>query len=265
MTDGQLMDSVVIDLEVLDTTVRLHCVGAGAASVAEAVRRAWVRCLRADVESPDVSLRLATDSTLPGVDVLGEDITTLLHHLSSRVTVRAIQHQAGRLLMLHAAGLAVVDSGRAAALVAPSGTGKTTAAARLARELGYLSDETVGVRTDGSIAPYPKPLSLVVADHAPVKQQVSPSDLDLVVAPQSCYLSAIVLLARDSRSEAWVEDVSLLHALARLGPETSYLSRLDRPLHRLADTVQLAGGLKVLHYADSNQLPTVLADLLVAS
>ena len=54
---------------------------------------------------------------------------------------------------LHAAGL-TDDRGRVLALVAASGTGKTTAARILGRHLGYLSDETISVGAELEVLPY---------------------------------------------------------------------------------------------------------------
>ena len=59
-------------------------------------------------------------------------------------------------MSLHAAGLADRD-GRALALVAASGTGKTTAARTLGGTLGYLSDETVSSAADSTSFPTPSP------------------------------------------------------------------------------------------------------------
>jgi hypothetical protein len=178
------------------------------------------------------------------------------------VTMRAIDHQAGRLVMLHAAGVADPATGRTVALVAPSGVGKTTAARALCRRLGYVTDETLAVREDGSIAVYPKPLSVLESPGNGHKAQLSPDDLDLVPAPVACTIAGVVVLDRDGSAEAWLESVPLLAALARLGSESSYLSRLPKPLHRQAGVVDRAGGLKVLHYADREQLPELVDDVL---
>jgi hypothetical protein len=254
-----LTEPLSVDLSVLDTVVRVECRGSGAADVLRAVRVAWSRCLCEPLATPAATLTLSLEPG-PGVDVTAADVPRLLHHLSPAVTMRAIGHQAGRLLMLHAAGLADPGTGHAVALVAPSGTGKTTAAARLGLELGYLTDETVGVRADGTVAPYPKPLS-VLGEEGPVKAQSSPDDLGLLTGGDAS-LRGLAILARDGSTRGWVEEVPLVEALTRLGPETSYLSRLARPLHRLASTVDAAGGLKVLHYADRDQLPALVRDVL---
>jgi len=254
---------------VLDTSVRLCCEGAQHARLADGVRAAWSRCLGPPSGDPDVCLSLTLDpETAPNdraADLSAPDLDVLLHRLSPLVTVRAIDQQAGRLLMLHAAGVADPATGRTVALVAPSGTGKTTAARALCRTLGYVTDETLAVREDGSIAGYPKPLSVLETRGDPHKAQLSPDDLDLQEAPPACTLAGVVVLDRDDSAPAWLESVPLLRALARLAPESSYLSRLPKPLHRLAGAVELAGGLKIVHYADREQLPELVDGLLMAS
>ena len=82
-------------------------------------------------------------------------------YLVSRcLTIASIRRRSGSCVMLHAAGLAT-DDGGTVALVAGSGTGKTTAGRLLGRSLGYVSDETVAVEHDLTVRPYPKPLSIV--------------------------------------------------------------------------------------------------------
>jgi hypothetical protein len=254
----RLRDTVSIDLTVLDTAIRLDCVGRDASLLAETVSAAWERCLHGEVEAPDVVLTIALGAEGARVDLAETDVDLLMHRLSPLVTMRAIDQQAGRLLMLHAAGLADLATGATIGLVAPSGTGKTTAVSLLARDMGYVTDETLGVREDGAIALYAKPLSVIEADNAPVKRQVPPRDLGLLEAPQSCHLDSLMVLDRDGSVDAWVEDVPMLESLAKLSAESSHLAQLEHPLHRMADAIDRAGGLKVLHYADSEQLPGLL-------
>jgi hypothetical protein len=262
--DGTV-DAVPVDLEVLDTKVRLWCAGSAGESLAKVVRHAWARCLVDGRPIPDVTLKVGTAPGPPGLDLVDSDVDRLMHQLSSLVTLRSINYQAGRMLMLHAAGLAHPESGGSIALVGPSGTGKTTAALGLGRQLGYLSDETVAVRADVTIAPYPKPLSVLPDDGSRVKTQVSPDDVGLQLAPDSCRLTAMVILARDGSTDAWLETLPLLESLARLAPESSYLARLERPLHRLADVIEEVGGVKVLHYTERDQLPGLVCDLIASA
>ncbi len=183
-----------------------------------------------------------------------------MDRLSPVITLAAIEAQAGLLLMLHAAAVADPKTGRAIAMVGPSGAGKTTATRVLARRWGYLTDETVGVRPDGTIAAYPKPLSIKV-ESSPYKEQHSIDDLGLAATPTTAHLHRVVLLERDDSAEPWLEEISTVRALALLAPETSYLSRLERPLHRLAELLGPTG-LRRLHYREAEQLPALVEQIL---
>lgn len=56
--------------------------------------------------------------------------------------------------------------------VAPGSTGKTTLSQLLGQRFGYLTDETVGIADDGTIFPYPKPLSVRRPDASHLKDGV---------------------------------------------------------------------------------------------
>jgi energy-coupling factor transporter ATP-binding protein EcfA2 len=183
-----------------------------------------------------------------------------MDRLSPLVTLAAIEQQAGDLLMLHAGAVADATTGRALVFVGPSGAGKTTATQILARRWGYLSDETVGIRPDGAIVVYPKPLSVKV-DGSPYKEQRSPDDVGLAATLTTARAHRFVLLARDDSDEPWVEEVPVVRALALLAPETSYLSRIEQPLHRLAAALGPAG-LRTLHYREAEQLPSLVEQIL---
>jgi hypothetical protein len=257
----------------MDAVVAVEVAGSGRAALAEEIRRVWSRCLvpgdGAAAVTPDAAVRVVVDDdprlvaeARAGGAVASGVPAEVMHGLSPVVTLAAIEHQAGRLMMLHACGLADPASGRTVALVAASGTGKTTAARRVGTTLGYVSDETIAVRADGTVAPYPKPLSVVDAAGGWVKQQVSLDELGLIAAPAQCRLAGLAMLVRDGAEQAWLEPVTTVESLAALAPQTSYLSRIPQPLHRLAAMVEAAGGLRLLHYRDSEQLPPVVAGML---
>src|SRR4051794_21543545 len=133
-----------IDLLTLGVPVRLRCWGDDPDLVADHVRRAWSAALAPSAgREPSVVLDVVvtTDdvirSTATGSGAVADRaISTVLHVLSSRVTLAAIEQQAGRLWMLHGAALADPQSGASVALVAPSGTGKSTASRTLGRRFG---------------------------------------------------------------------------------------------------------------------------------
>jgi hypothetical protein len=259
-------------LVTLGVPVVVRCHGQHAERLQCAVARAWRDC---------ASTSAAGDPDAVAVDAVFDDDETvvqraraqgavastslahLLHDLSPAVTERAITRNAGRLLMLHAAGIADRGSGACVALVAPSGTGKTTATQTLAGEFGYASDETVGIREDLGVVAHPKPLSILTSADSALKVQTPASELGLHPAPNGLHLAGVLLLRRDPNGpEVEVTPVRTVLALAELAPQTSYLSRLPQPLHRLADALIATGGLRVVSYREADSLLPVVRELL---
>lgn len=230
-------------------------------ATAVAVRRAWADAVVDDPGSdePVATLTVGLDHTL---DVSGEDLDEVLHHLSPMVTQRAIGAHQGELVMLHAAALADPSSGATAVLVAASGTGKTTASLTLGTRFAYLSDETAGITSDGVVLPYRKPLSII--EGGPFKVQRSPGELGLLMTEQECHLAALLVIERrpDHPEEPDVTAMATVDAIAALAPQSSYLPSLDRPLHRLAEVCDLAGGAHHVTYREAASLRHVLEDLL---
>lgn len=260
---------MTLRLDALGVSVALSFGGSRRGELAALAATAWDWCL---VEPGDVaasvSLRVVLDDDESVVaaareagDLAGSDAAHVMDALSPKVTISAIEQRAGQLFMLHACGLADPASGRAVALVAPSGTGKTTATRALGPTFGYLSDETVAVDSDGRVVPYPKPLSIKV-DGSRYKQQVALADLGWSRPPMTSILHRVLMLDRDGSAEPWLEPVSTVRALALLAPETSFLARLPQPLHHVARILDSRGGLRVLHYAEADTLPPVIAAIL---
>ncbi len=219
------------------------------------VRRVW-----ADAAVPD-GFPLPEDH-LTVVAGGGVPLDVELSRLSQVVTLAAIEARRGKLWMLHAAGLAD-DQGRVVVLVGPSGKGKTTASRKLAADWGYLSDETVGIASDGGVVSYRKPLS-VIEKKGSVKAQRSPSELGLRALPdQPLKLAAIVLLDRhkDGPDEALLQDCDLGDALAELLPQTSYVGDLTAPLRTMAAHAAAIGGIRRIVYREASSLKPVLATL----
>lgn len=180
-------------------------------------------------------------------------------------TNAAITAGRGHRLMLHAAGLAEPLSQRSVALIAPSGTGKTTAAATLGRQLGYLTDETVIVDPDTlAVVPFPKPLSIVGASEHEPKTIHSPDALGLLAAPDHPRLHSLVLLERTATHTGppQLDLLSLGEALGALLPQTSSVAALDRGLVQLCGVLDQLGGLHRLRYAEADALAGTLDDLL---
>lgn len=238
------------------------------ADEAAALRQQWARC--APGEQDPVPVAESPSVPLSQVD----DPVRRDYALSSSVTFSAIRQAAGSGVMLHACGIAA-DSGQVAVLVAASGTGKTTAAARLcARDFGYVTDETVLIRPDLTVLPYPKPLSVVLeADDPHHKQQHGPDELRLRTPPRTLRADALLLLDRldrDGRSDdaphpdtvPALEPVGLIDAMMELIPHTSSLTALDRPLTALAKVITQVGGAQTLYYREIGETTDLIARAL---
>lgn len=186
---------------------------------------------------------------------------TIPYAVSRALTLASIGRRRGSALMLHAAGLSLGP--RAVALVGPSGTGKSTASRELGRHFGYLSDETVVLEEDRRVAPYRKPVSVVV-DHGSQwdKAEFSPAELGLR-EPDTAYLEALVVLERDPEREVpELTTLPLVDALVTVIPESSSLPLVDRPLQRLAEAAGRSGGPYVLRYSEIGDCVDLIADLL---
>jgi hypothetical protein len=227
--------------------------------LADAVERAWVACRTEPRQGCPV---VTAPGIAAGAD--GDDVSRALQSLTQSVTRAAILARSGSMAMFHASALCDQTSGATIAMVAPGGTGKTTVVRALGPGRGYVTDETVAVAADRSIAPYCKPLSLRRVGQAQPKDEVAPQALGLLPPAAAPWLAGLVLLRRDlgEGSPIAVEEVELLDALVVLAPETSSLAALDRPLHRLADLVESVGGLQRVHFHDAADLEPVVREVL---
>jgi len=263
---------MALDLYGLGTRTRVTFSGASASEVEDAVRHAWVRCL-APIDPPDVETldteplvaELADASADTSASTIARsELPALLQTLTQKVTYAKIRTQTGRLLMMHAGGVAHPETGSSIAFVAPGGTGKTTLMRRLGNRFGYLTDETVGEDDVGIIRAYPKPLSIRTAPTTTQKGETSPDDLRLLAAPSAPRLGRIVLLARSDDHEGTpsVEHLDLADAIAALAPETSALSSLPRPLHRLADLLGTLDPTVRLRYREVDEILDLVAGWL---
>lgn len=251
----------------------VRCAGNGASRLAEEISQSWSWCLghAAEAGSGDpivmdvvidprggVVAGLAAEETLAG-----PDLATVLHDLSPRITLAAITRREHDLFTIHAGGVADLETGKTVAMVGASGAGKTTATAVLARQFGYVSDETIALRDDDSILAYPKPLS-VLGDRAPLKDQISPDLLGFQLAPDHCRLVKVLYLHRtpDGPTEPYLEPMSTVRAIAELAPQISFLATRDKPLQRLAVTLRATGGMDKVHYREAASLGPLVAGLM---
>lgn len=232
--------------------VDVHLSGSQAAQAHAALIGPWSRCVRASGPAvADVEAHVDHYEALPAT----------IAAIASRATIAAIDHLAGTRLMLHAAGLEAAP-GRVVALVAASGTGKTTAAMTLGRTFGYVSDETVTCTFDGTVTPYPKPLS--IGDPLTVKHQVSPDDAGLAeLSGHPLRLAGIALLERDPEgpAEPHIEELDVALACALLAPQVSYLSSMPTPLETLAGAIADVGGAVRIVYREAATLNEAVAAL----
>ena len=182
--------------------------------------------------------------------------------VSRALTLASLERRRGTAVLLHAAGLE--SQGRAVALVGRSGAGKSTAAVALGRQLGYLSDETVAVEADGSVSPYPKPVSVVTDPGSPWdKHEESPEALGLREVSGTAYLEAVVVLERDPRRDLpELAPLPLVDAVLAVLAQTSSQPLLERPLHRLAELASRSGGPWVLRYTEISNCVDLVRDLL---
>ena len=262
----------------LGTPVEIRAAGDRAAVLASEIRAAWDFCLTdppskvAPVETIIVEALLDSRPAVVQAAVrrgalAHSTLDMIMHELSPRITLAAMERQAASLLMFHACGVADVVTGRVLMLVGASGAGKTTAARAFGTAAyGYVSDETVALRGDDAVVSYPKPLSVLVGAGSDLKAQVSPSGCGFLRAPDDLRLGRIAVLRRDPDAPRVprVEPVGTLPAMAALSPHISYLAMRRRPLHRLAEVLQLSGGLVRVHYREATDLVPIVRDLLRA-
>ena len=221
------------------------------------VARTWEGCSPDPAYKPRYAVPpLTYTGPLPdGSDAVAVD-------LSSEITRTVIDHADPAWVLFHAAGLAHPVTGVAAAFVAASGTGKSTLARTWGRTYRYLSDETVGIDPHGVVHGYARPLVMRVGEETG-KRTLAPAD-HVRVGSGPAYLSAIVLLTRttDGPAEPVLEAVPTLAAIMELVPQTSYLARIPRPLHRMAQLLESVGGAQRLSYRNVQSLGPVLTRLL---
>lgn len=185
---------------------------------ADEMRRTWNRCLW--TPGPDAS----DDDSIPHTVIKRDPrMSWAQFHelLVGTATSIGIESCRGEYLMFHAAALAHPRSQSAIALVAPSGTGKTTAARKLGTALSYLTDETTVVSTARTMIPYPKPLSLFSDSGTRPKNQHSPDEFGFLPSAAHAELSRLAILDRvtdQSLDSAQLIELPMLETLERLIP-----------------------------------------------
>lgn len=264
------METAAVPLHVLDTDVDIVVSGARAAEFAQTIAERWhlavaelagrvggARESAGDPLTVEVELldRAAKSPKTDGV-LRGTDERSLLQRLTQQVTRAVIAARTGDLLMLHAGALAHRETGAAVVFVAPGGTGKSTTCRVLGPGRAYLTDETVGIRRDGTIAPYLKPISTRRTDWAGIKDEVAPTQLGLDAPPVPARVAGVLVLRRepDRQAEPEVTTLETLEALTDIAPETSGFMDTEKPLTWLAEVLESHGGARRVTYGSAEQL-----------
>lgn len=271
-----------LGIEVLGTAFTLSWGDAVTEAQRDSTRQAWSRCA-AEATTPSALAKPPTPALptealpytavinfhtkLPGGgtrQLVASSFERLAESITSELTLAAILEQAGHLTMLHACGIADPDTGAVIALVAKSGTGKTTAVSVLARARGYVTDETVAIRPDGEVIPYPKPLSVKQHTAGTAKTQVGPDELGLKECSKELRISAIVLLDRSSDyagKRPALRPVPLADAVLALIPDSSSQAKIPQPLQSLCGLIGSVGGVWRVEYAEAEDLVAALDSL----
>ena len=173
--------------------------------------------------------------------------------LTTQVTLAALRATAGRRFNLHAGALADAQ-GRVLAIVASSGTGKTTATRLLAERLDYLSDETVSITPDGVVHPHAKPLSVITDPKRPLdKEQLSPDALGLRATPVTGRIARFVVLRRGVPSPRGLVRLTPTEGLLNLIEQSSSVAEVPDPLFSLWSLMDAAGGVWALEYDEIHE------------
>jgi len=253
------------DVRALESHVRIELDDSLSSAERESISAQWADLVHDGIGEPDRVLRAGVRADAEPVDgaltVSANTAMALAQRITSQVTLAAIGGLRGEALMLHAAAVAL-DDGRVIGFIGPSGRGKTTAAHELGRIYGYVTDETLALRSDGSVIAYPKPLS--IGAKSEVKATEPPSALGLQAMPSvDLHLAALVLLdRRPDVVEPFVEAVPLLEALPELVAQSSYLSALDRPLRTLISLIRSTGGVRRVVYSEAATIPALVGAVL---
>lgn len=272
MPQSDVGGCVSVHLTAIGVPVTVTVLGSGAEALATEVARVWEWCRRdPSYAEPDdgLTVTLVLDEGRnrgpePRV-IVSADPAELLHQLSPAITLGAITRLGTTLLACHAGAVCDIRTGATVALIGASGAGKTTAVRTLARTLGYVSDETLALRDDDTVVPYPKPLS--VMDGSQFKRQVAPSDCGLQPPAGDCRLVRLLLLERSEESPLLPEltVVPTVHALAELSPQISFFAVHHQPLQRLARTLRSTGGLVRVRYREAADLVEPVTAMLEAA
>jgi len=265
----------MIFLNVLDTVVGVRVAGRSREDIEEVMQDTWNwPWINGPVDTHDVTISASIrgqDLWPTEVTVVARDIESLLRRLTTHITESAKEAQAGRLTMLRASAVANKRTGDTIAFVGGTGTGKTTLALSLGHSYGYVTDDTVAIRSDNTVVPFGKPLSIqhefgtLPTGELPV-DIVSPTAFWLETPPDNLNIRAVVLLDRQEgyTGAPYLTEVETLAGILEMSSEVSYLTELRQPLHRMASIVEQSGGIKRLTYRSAHDVMPLVAELIGA-
>lgn len=259
--------STDFSVRALDSVVRIELDESLSEADRAVLHGVWADLITLDHDAPVQTIRAGIGEPAEGrspdepMVVRAASTESLADELTSAVTLAAISALAGDALMLHASAVAL-DDGRVIGFVGPSGRGKTTAALQLGRHFGYVTDETLAVRRDGTVIAFPKPLS--IGERPAHKRPIAASSLALRPLPaETVRLAALVLLdRRPGFARPVIDSVSLRDALEDLVPQTSFFPSMDRPLRTLVELLDSVGGARRVTYSEASTLIDVVDEIL---
>jgi hypothetical protein len=218
-------------------------------------RALWSRCLDRAAPSPS-DLVVAT---LPG----DTDAS-----LMARIVGTVCDASAARFLTVRASAVAD-EHGQVVALLSADTSARTDAVQHLAGHgFSYVSGSVLAVEPDGAVTPLPGPLHAVRAadDGARDRALFSPDELRLRPCPDRLRLARLIILDRrpDEPAPHLVRE-DLLETLQAITPLITPAAAKELPLRRLCRTIDRAGGVHRLSYADIGQAAPLLGDLLASA
>lgn len=273
MTTPSSAQQRTVSVTAFGLEVHIRIAGSRADELLEHVLATWEWCGAGLVQGGSTSGLLVSalldddraviDAAAQRGEVAGNSVQAVGHRLTNAVTLAAIGAARGELLMLRAAAVAELETGRTVVLVGPAGAGKSTASRTLGRHFGYVTDETVALTRSLDVLPYPKPVPVFPDGQRWGRVQHSPAELGLARTRGALRPAGLLFLDRqDSPTPPVLTEVPTGEALAQLGGQTSFLGSLDRPLHFLADLVHATGGAHTVTYSDANDLVGVVSAML---
>ncbi|WJY64416.1 hypothetical protein CATRI_11835 [Corynebacterium atrinae] len=213
----------------------------------------WRSCLR---EPDDTRMALECASR--------DDVGRYSYDISRSLALRTIESYWGELLLLHGCALAD-EAGSVVAFVAPSGTGKSTLVRSLGARYRYVTDELVAIEQDGTIHPFPKPISKVVGRDPLVKADLPLERFGLTPAVGALSLKTVVVLNRDPDcGEPQLRKLTIPDALRSVVGQSSSLWSSRWQVDALVSAITSLGEPLELVYSEASSVGPLVDELFSA-